>query len=121
MTVFAAIRGATTVEDDNLELVHGRTVELVQAVLDKNQLQVADLVSVLFTATDDISSSFPALGARDIDGMEAVPMLCARELDIDGAMPRCIRLLAHVCLPEARELVHPYLHGAASLRPDLAR
>ncbi len=114
-----AIRGATTVEHDTREEVIGRTRELVQAVVDRNGLTPDDLVSILFTATDDIRSAFPAEAAREA-GFTHVPLMCARELDIHEGIERCIRVMVHVYTGlGATELRHPYLHGARQLRTDL--
>lgn len=114
-----AVRGATQLEIDEREHLLGRVVELVGEVLRRNQLDQDDLISIVFTATSDVHAEFPAYAARQM-GMTDVPLLCARELEIDGSMPRVIRLLAHVETTLARdEITHVYLHGAAALRRDL--
>lgn len=114
-----ALRGATTVDDDTKEQVTSRTQALVSAMLDRNDVSKDDLISIVFTATDDVHSMFPATAAREI-GLGDVPLLCARELDIEGATPRCIRVLMHVMTNKARsELHHVYLEGARGLRDDL--
>jgi len=114
-----AIRGATTVEEDVREDVLTRTKELVRAVVERNALEPEDLVSILFTATDDIRSAFPAEAAREA-GFTHVPLMCARELDIEHGIPRCIRVMVHVYTSRsALDLRHPYLHGARQLRTDL--
>jgi chorismate mutase len=114
-----AVRGATTVEVDSREQVIDRTRELVLAVLERNGLVEDDLVSILFTATDDIRSAFPAEAAR-VAGFTHVPLMCARELDIVDGIERCIRVMVHVHTTlGARELRHPYLHGERQLRTDL--
>ena len=114
-----ALRGATTVDADTTEQVHERVQALLAAMLDRNDVSKDDLVSVVFTATDDIHSMFPAAAARAI-GMGDVPLLCARELDIEGGTPRCIRVLMHVTTERPRaELHHVYLEGARGLRDDL--
>ncbi|MCB1027740.1 MAG: chorismate mutase [Microthrixaceae bacterium] len=113
------LRGATTFDVDEADHVCERTVELLTAMVERNHVAHDDLVSVLFTATDDLHSVFPALGARKA-GYGDVPLICARELDITGATPRCIRILVHVNTTTARdELHHVYLHGATALRDDL--
>ncbi|CAA9352777.1 MAG: Chorismate mutase II [uncultured Nocardioidaceae bacterium] len=116
-----AVRGATQLEEDAREHMLGRVAELVTEVMSANLLSVDDFISVVFTATSDLVSDFPAYAARRL-GFGEVPLLCARELEIDGSMPRVVRLLAHVetDLPRA-EVTHVYLHGAASLRSDLTR
>jgi chorismate mutase len=114
-----ALRGATTVDADTVEQVALRVKALVTAMLDRNGVDKADLISVLFTATPDIHSVFPATVARDL-GLGDVPLLCAQELDINGATPYCIRVLVHLSTERARdELHHVYLEGARNLRDDL--
>jgi chorismate mutase len=116
-----AVRGATQVERDERELVIEATAELVAAVLERNGIATDDLVSVIFTATPDLTAEFPAYAARAI-GITDVPFLCATEIDVPGALPRVIRLLAHVESDLARDEVrHVYLRGAAQLRTDLPR
>lgn len=116
-----ALRGATTLDADTRDQVLERTTELLAALLDRNGLRPDDLISLIFTATDDIRSEFPAAAVRAA-GISHVPMLCARELGIDGAsnIPLCVRVMAHVTSDRARAaLRHPYLHGARQLRSDL--
>jgi chorismate mutase len=114
-----AIRGATTVDVDTRDEVIERTKELVRTVIDRNGIDPEDLVSILFTATDDIRSAFPAEAAREA-GLTYVPLMCARELDIIDGIERCIRIMVHVHTSRtADELRHPYLHGARQLRTDL--
>lgn len=114
-----ALRGATTVDEDTKDQVTSRTKELVTAMLHRNDVSKDDLISIVFTATDDVHSMFPATAAREV-GLGDVPLLCARELDIEGATPRCIRVLMHVMTDKARsELHHVYLEGARGLRDDL--
>ena len=114
-----ALRGATTVDEDTREQVFARTIALLEAMFERNDVDKDDLVSVIFTATDDIHSAFPATAAREL-GLGDVPLLCARELDIEGATPRCIRVLAHLSTERARhELHHVYLENTIGLRDDL--
>jgi chorismate mutase len=116
-----AIRGATQVEVDEREHVLERVTELVTQVLAHNDVSTDELVSILFTATPDLHAEFPAYAARAI-GISDVPLLCAQELDVVGALPRIVRLLAHVETPLTRaEIRHVYLHGARELRTDLRR
>lgn len=114
-----ALRGATTFDVDEAEHVAGRVLELLDEMLSGNGIDHDDIVSILFTATDDLTSIFPATAARR-RGLGDVPLICARELAIDGAMPRCVRVMMHVqtALDRSR-LRHVYLHDAASLRDDL--
>lgn len=117
----AALRGATTLDADTRDQVLERTTELLSAILERNGLGSADLISLIFTATDDVHSEFPAAAVRAA-GISDVPMLCARELEIDGpsSIPLCIRVMAHVHTDRTREdLRHAYLHGASQLRSDL--
>lgn len=114
-----AVRGATQLELDEREHLLERVAELVRAVMARNHLTGDDLVSVVFTSTHDITSEFPAYAARLL-GFTDVPLLCTLEIDVDGAMPRVVRLLAHIETDRPRsELHHVYLHGAAALRRDL--
>jgi chorismate mutase len=114
-----ALRGATTVDDDTPEEVLDRVVELLREMFARNDVDHDDLVSIVFTATDDVHSMFPATAARTI-GLGDVAMVCARELDILGATEHCIRVLVHLESVLSRaELRHVYLHGATTLRDDL--
>lgn len=116
-----AVRGAIQVDLDERDQVLEASTELLTAVLERNQLRSEDLISVLFTATPDLTSEFPAYAARMM-GITDVPLLCASEIDVPGAMPRVLRLLAHVETDLSREAVrHVYLRGAAGLRTDLPR
>lgn len=117
----AALRGATTLGADTREAVLKRTAELLSLMLERNGLTTDHLVSLLFTATGDVHSEFPAAAVREA-GISDVPMLCARELEITGGsgIPLCIRVMAHVETDRTRaELRHVYLHGARQLRSDL--
>jgi len=116
-----AVRGATQVDADDREQILEATAELVTEVLARNQLDGSDLISAIFTVTPDLRSEFPAYAARQA-GLGDVPLLCATEIPVAGAMPRVIRMLAHVetDLPRA-QLRHVYLRGAAQLRTDLPR
>ncbi len=114
-----AVRGATQVDADDRQQILDATTELLEAVLSRNALSHEDLISVVFTATPDLRAEFPAYAARQM-GIVDVPLLCAAEIDVPGAMPRVLRLLAHVETPAPRaEVRHVYLRGAAALRTDL--
>lgn len=114
-----AVRGATQVRENTREEVLAGSSELVTEVLTRNQLTQEALISVIFTATPDLTAEFPAYAARQL-GYTDVPLLCSTEIDVPGAMPRVLRLMAHVETDKARaEILHVYLHGAASLRRDL--
>lgn len=114
-----AVRGAIQVEADDRDEILTASAELVRAVLDRNSIDPSDLISVIFTATPDLRSEFPAYAAR-LMGITDVPLLCSVEIDVAGAMPRVIRLLAHVETDLERAAIrHVYLRGAAALRTDL--
>ena len=114
-----ALRGATTVDEDTRDQVTERVCALLTTMFERNGIAHDDLISILFTATDDIHSVFPATAARAL-GLGDVPLICARELDIDGGTPRCIRVMAHLTTDRLPgELRHVYLEGAAGLRDDL--
>jgi chorismate mutase len=114
-----ALRGATTLDADTREQVMDRTATLIRTLMERNGLEKSDLVSVLFTATGDIHSEFPAAAARGI-GISDVPLLCARELDITDSLALCIRVLVHLYTDrEPSALRHVYLEGARPLRTDL--
>ena len=114
-----ALRGATTVDEDVEAHVHERIVELLELMCERNGIAHDDVVSILFTATDDVHSTFPALGARKA-GFGDVPLICARELDISWGTPMCLRVMMHLHTERRRdELHHIYLHGAVALRDDL--
>ena len=114
-----ALRGATTVDADTAEQVNARVQALISEMLSANQVDKDDLISVVFTATDDVTSVFPATAARAA-GLGDVPLLCARELSVEGGTPLCIRVLMHLTTDRPRSaLRHIYLEGAKNLRDDL--
>lgn len=116
-----AVRGAIQLDVDEREHVLSSTRELVSSVLSANALTKDDVISIMFTATSDVRSEFPAVAAREL-GLGDVPLMCTQELDIVGAMPRVIRLMAHVNTPLSRDqITHVYLRGATALRRDLAQ
>ena len=117
--VVRALRGATTVESDVAEAIVSRTTQLLQEMLARNAVGPGDLISVVFTSTPDLVAQFPAAAARSL-GISDVPLLCATEIAVPGAVPRCIRILMHLHTSRSRaELQHVYLHGATHLRTDL--
>ncbi len=118
-----AIRGATTVDHDEPEHIADRVEAMIRTLLDRNQLASDSLISLLFSATSDIHATFPATVARArVPALADVPLMNMAELDITGALPRCIRVMVHATTPVAREDVqHVFLEGAVVLRPDLAR
>ena len=114
-----AVRGAIQVDRDDRDEILEAAGELVREVLARNDLVPDDLISIVFTATPDLTAEFPAYAAR-LAGITDVPLLCASEIAVPGALPRVIRLLAHLETHRSRaELRHVYLRGAAALRTDL--
>jgi chorismate mutase len=112
------VRGATTVAEDTSEAIAAATAELVRTVLARNLLAAEDLVSILFTATQDLRADFPAVAARAI-GLGKVHLLCAQEIPVEGAMARCVRVMVHCYAPPERPIRHVYLGEARQLRMDL--
>ena len=120
MTV-RAVRGAVQVDSGDRDAILEATAELVTEVMARNDLTTDDVISVLFTATPDLTAEFPALAARKI-GFHDVPLICASEIAVPGAMPRVVRLMAHVETDRPRSAIqHVYLRGAAALRLDIAQ
>lgn len=116
-----ALRGATTVESDSAEEILRRSAELVDALLARNDVARDDVISMLFSATPDLRTAFPATGARLHLGLDDVPLMTCQELGVEGSLPRCIRVLVHVYTERARaDIRHVFLEGAVALRPDLA-
>jgi chorismate mutase len=116
-----ALRGATCLTADDQAEMHEAVAELVGQLLERNALTTDDLISVVFTATPDLHADFPAAAARQL-ALGDVPLLCAQEIDVAGALPRVIRVLAHAETLLARaDIVHVYLRGAEVLRRDLAQ
>ena len=115
------MRGATQLVTDERDHMLERVAEMVTDVMASNGLGVDDFISVIFTATSDLHAEFPAYAARRL-GFGEVPLICARELEIAGSMPRVVRMMAHVETEVPRsDITHVYLHGAAALRRDLTR
>lgn len=116
-----ALRGATQVDRNERGDILDGVAELVTEMLRRNELAVDDFISVIFTATPDLTTEFPAVAARRL-GFGEVPLLCAAEIAVPGGLPRVIRLLAHVETDRPRsELRHVYLRGAVALRQDIAQ
>ncbi len=113
-----ALRGAITVDENDPGAILEATEELLQEVLTRNELQADDLVSCIFTCTEDLDAEFPAVAARRL-GLSSVPLLCAREIDVPGSLPRVIRILVHCYADPAAPARHVYLREAQSLRTDL--
>jgi monofunctional chorismate mutase len=114
-----AARGAICVAEDSADVVLSATERVLSAMLERNEVQREEIVSVFFTATDDLRSVFPAEAARRM-GLGRVPLLCAREIPVEGSMPRVVRVLMQLHTERSQEdMVHVYLDGAESLRDDL--
>ena len=113
-----ALRGATSVPENSSDAILEATEELMRELIARNSLEIDQFVSCLFTATSDLDAQFPALAARRI-GFDRVPLLCARELEVPGSLPRVIRVLAHYYAPADHEARHVYLGEARALRADL--
>lgn len=116
------VRGATTVEENSQEAIWDSARELVSVMMEKNGIGPQDIGAAIFSATEDITAAFPATGARQIPGMEAVPLFDARQMAVEGSLPLCIRVLLLTDLDKPQgEVVHVYLRGAGVLRPDLCK
>ena len=116
-----AIRGATQVDADDSAEILAATSELVTEVMSRNGLTPDDVISVIFTATADLTAQFPALAARKL-GFQDVPLLCAVEINVPGSLPRVVRLMMHVDTCRDKSAVqHVYLRGASALRLDIAQ
>jgi chorismate mutase len=113
-----ALRGATTADRNDAEAIRTATEELMREILARNELTPAAVVSCIFTVTGDLDAAFPAAAARGL-GFDRVPLLCAREIDVPGALPRVVRVLMHYHAGEGHEARHVYLGDARSLRSDL--
>jgi chorismate mutase len=114
-----ALRGAITCDANTKSEITEKTQQLVQELLTRNDLAHDDLVSIIFTATEDLTAEFPATAAREL-GLGDIPLLCARELAIEGKLPRVVRVLVHCYSDRPRgELHHVYLGAARGLRDDL--
>jgi chorismate mutase len=116
------VRGATTVDGNSAQGIRQRTLELLEILVAENGLRPEDVASATFTVTDDLDAEFPALAVRSLPGWEDVPLLCAREIPVSGALSGCVRILLlwNTDRPQ-REVRHAFLRGARSLRPGWAR
>jgi len=118
-TVCRGVRGATTVTADDRDEILTATRQLLALVIRRNGIEAADVASITFTVTKDLGAEFPALAARQLGWLD-VPLLCAYEIAVPDALPRCIRLLMHWNTEKSQtEIQHVYLHDAKKLRPDL--
>jgi chorismate mutase len=113
-----AVRGATKVQSNDPDAIVNATEELMREVIGRNELTPERMVSCIFTSTHDLNAEFPAVAARKL-GLDSVPLLCAREVDVPGAMPSVIRTLVHYYAPNDHTPTHAYLGEAQDLRSDL--
>ncbi len=115
-----AVRGATTVNDNNPEEIIRNTKELLKKTIELNNIKTEDIVSIFFTTTIDLDSIFPSVAAREM-GYTNVPLMCASELNIKDSLKKCIRIMMHInSNKNLDEITHIYLNNAKKLRPDLA-
>jgi len=120
LTYCRGIRGATTVTENTRAEILSATTELLQLIIRQNDLKSEDIVSAIFSLTEDLDAEFPALAARTL-GWTEVPLLCAREIPVPGSLGKCIRVLLHVNTTRSQaEMRHVYIRGAVNLRPTFA-
>ena len=118
-TTVRAVRGAISCDVDTVEAINAASLEVVTAMLARNDLAIDDVISIFFTNSPDLVSGFPATGVR-LAGFDAVPLMCATEINVPGAMPRIIRVLMHVHTSRPRnDIKHVFLGEAKALRSDL--
>lgn len=119
MTVVRAIRGATTVEKNDAVEMLRETEKLLVEIAEKNQLKEEDIISIIFTVTNDLNATFPAVAARNL-GWTSVALMCTNEIPVPGSLEKCIRILMHINTNKRNnEIKHVYLNNAKVLRPDL--
>ncbi len=118
MTILA-VRGAITVESNTRESILEGTRELLTEMIKRNELEISDIISVIFTCTKDLTAVYPAVAAREL-GMKYTALFCCQEMDVDGSLPMCIRVLMHVSSNEGQmRMRHTYMRKAETLRMDL--
>jgi chorismate mutase len=113
-----ALRGATQSEANSSEAIIAATAKLMRELMTMNELEPEQMISAIFTTTEDLDAEFPAVAARQI-GLNEVPLMCAREIPVPGAMPRVIRVMVHSNLPADQPVRHVYLGETRALRADL--
>jgi chorismate mutase len=113
-----AVRGAVQAEANEAGAILAATTELMRELLERNRLEAGEIVSCIFTTTEDLDAEFPAVAARNI-GLDSVPLLCCREIPVPGSMPRVIRVMVHFYAPAGHEPAHTYLGATRELRSDL--
>jgi chorismate mutase len=112
------LRGATTCEANDVISIETAVSDLIDVLVNRNHLDPSRIVSLTFSVTADLDACFPAAVARRREGWDAVALLDTQQMAVRGALPRCIRLLAHAWIPGEQVPFHPYLKGAQQLRPD---
>ena len=116
-----AVRGAITVSENTREEILQATAELLKEIIEKNEIAHEDMVDIIFTLTPDLDAVFPAVAAREA-GIVDVPLMCMSEIPIEGALPKCVRILMHMNTDKGlSEINHVYLRDAVKLRPDLVK
>ncbi len=113
-----AVRGAVQAEANEPDAIVSATEALMRELVDRNGLAPESMVSCIFTTTEDLDAEFPAVAARRV-GLDSVPLICAREIDVPDAMPRVIRAMVHYYAPVGHEPAHVYLGATQELRTDL--
>jgi chorismate mutase len=113
-----AVRGAVRAAANEADAILAATSELMEELLRRNELEPGAIVSCVFTTTEDLDAEFPAVAARQV-GLDAVPLLCCREIPVPGSMERVIRVLVHFYAPPGHEPAHTYLGATKELRSDL--
>jgi chorismate mutase len=117
-----ALRGAITCDEDSKAEIEAKTARLVKELFARNRLELDDVVSILFTTTQDLHAEFPARAARNALGLDDIALMGALEQDVPDGVPRCIRVMIHCYTDRSRaEVQHVFLEGASALRPDLPR
>jgi chorismate mutase len=115
-----AVRGATTVENNTSEEIINETINLLNTIIEKNQINKDYIISAIFSLTNDLNAAFPAAAARKI-GWTDIALMCTNEVDVPGSLKKCIRVMVHFNTEKSNsELRHVYIKGAKALRPDLA-
>ncbi|RWZ60270.1 chorismate mutase [Halobacillus fulvus] len=114
------IRGATTVENNQADEIIEHSIEMMQDLIDKNDVEPEQVVSVLFTVTEDLNDAFPAKALRSLEGWTYVPVMCMQEIPVPGSLERCVRVMVTVETDQSQhEVSHIYHYEAKQLRPDL--
>lgn len=116
-----ALRGAITVEANDSDQIIEETGVLLKKIVEENKLDAEDIISIIFTVTEDLNAAFPAVAARQL-GWTSTALMCTREIDVPGSLKKCIRVLMHINSEKSKdELKHIFLKEARSLRPDISQ